>query len=265
LRLDDEWQIEEIRRESILFRRTSTRSFAEIYLNPPQKARFHREWSFYGHPIALWEATELLAHGFGYQAVMHFQAGGAVTPGNHGDNIYKLMQKVIPPHHRFAIVGPVMLVLPVQPSGEEWTEVLNRMNKCIPERLALRYPGLNRPGIVISRGDDIQFILRKISLGGKVPVQFPRDLHFPVYASFRNIPFSHILAKIIYLNQCIIIEREEGLEITPWPRQILQRRPYPDYPLIQTLPSEPFSGSGPNPPPLIEEHLLNHPVVRQNN
>lgn len=263
-RLDEEWYVEEIRRESILFKRTSTRSFAEIFLNSPEKARFHREWSFYGHPIALWEALELLAHGFGYQAIMHFQAGGAVVPGNHGNTVSKLLQKVLPPHHRFAFAGPVLMVLPVQPSGEEWTAVLERMNQCTPERLSLRYPGLNKPGIILSRGDDIQFVLRKIALGGKVPIQFPRDLHFPVYASFRNIPFSQMLVKILYLNQCILIEREEGIEVTPWPRQILQRRPYADFPLIKALPSEPQEGSGPFPPPVIKEHLLNHPIVHQN-
>ncbi|MDD3148215.1 MAG: hypothetical protein PHD82_13015 [Candidatus Riflebacteria bacterium] len=263
-RLDKEWYIEEIRRESILFKRASTHSFVELFLHAPQKAKFHKDWSFYGHPLALWEAVELLAHGFGHQAVMHFQAGGAVVPGNHGSTIGKLLKKVLPPHHRFAFAGPTLMVLPVKPSGEEWTEVLQRMKLCVPDRLSLRYPGLNKPGVILSRGDDIQFILRKISLGGKVPIQFPRDLHFPVYASMRGIPFAQMLVKILYINQCILIEREEGLEVTPWPRQILQRRPYADFPLIKSMPSEPQEGSGPYPPPLIKEHLLDHPVVQQN-
>jgi len=264
MRIDDEWLIEEIRRESILFKKSSTKTFAEIYLNAPKRARNHRDWSFFGHPVALWEAIELLAHGFGYHALMHFQAGGPVVPGNHADSLKNMLRKVLPPHHRFAIVGPLLMVLPVQPSGEEWTEVLARINKASPGLLTMRYPGLNKPGVIISRGDDIQFILRKISLGGKVPIQFPRDLHFPVYATFRNVPFAQILANTVYLNQCIIIEREEGLEITPWPRQILQRRPYADYPLLQALPSEPQDGSGPTPPPIVPEHLLDHPVVHQN-
>jgi len=264
MRIDDEWYIEKIQRQSILFKKSSTRTYAEIYLNPPKRARNHRNWSFFGHPIALWETIELLAHGFGYQALMHFQAGGAVIPGSHASNLQDMLRKVIPPHHRFAVVGPLLLVLPVQPSGEEWTEVLARMTKCSPGLLTLRYPGLNKTGIVISRGDDIQFILKKISLGGQVPIQFPRDLHFPVYASFRNVPFAQILANTVYLNQCIIIEREEGLEVTPWPRQILQRRPYADYPLIKSMPNEPQEGTGPTPPPIISEHMLNHPLVKQN-
>lgn len=264
MRLDGEWFVDEIRRESILFKRSSTMSYAEIFLNPPKRPSFHRGWSFFGHPIALWEAIELLAHGFGYQAIMHFQAGGAVVPAHHGGSISKVLKKVLPPHHRFALAGPVLLVLPVKPSGEEWTEVLSRMNLCIPERLSLRYPGLNKAGVLFSRGDDIQFVLKKISLGGKTPIQFPRDLHFPVYASFRGIPFCQILAKVIYLNQCIIIEREEGLEITPWPRQILQQRPFPDFPVIKAYPFEPQQGSGPTPPPTIPEHLYNHPLIQQN-
>lgn len=264
MRLDDEWAVEEIRHASILFKKSSTRSFAEIFMNPPQKARFHRGWSFYGHPISLWEAIELLAHGFGYQAIMHFQAGGAVVPGNHGGSISRLLQKVMPPHHRFALAGPVLLVMPVKPAGEEWNEVLNRMNKIKPELLSLRYPGLNEAGILFSRGDDIQFVLKKIALGGKTPIQFPRDLHFPVYCSFRNVPFCQILSKIAYLNQCIIIEREYGLEISPWPRKVLQKGPWPDLPLIKAEPFEPQAGYGPTPPPLIDSHLYKHPLIQQN-
>lgn len=264
MRLDDEWYVEEIRRESILFKRTSTRSFAELYLNLDKRVRFHKDWSFMGHPIALWEAVELLAHGFGHQALMHFQAGGAVVPNYHGDTIQKLLRKALPAHHRFAILGPTLMVLPVKPSGEDWSEVLKRLTLRSADLLSLRYPGLNKPGVLLSKGDDIQFVLRKIALGGRVPIQFPRDLHFPVYASMRNIPFAHILAKVVYLNQCIIIEREEGLEVTPWPRQVLQHRPLADYPKIQAMPFEPQPGSGPQPPPVIPEHLLNHPVARQN-
>ncbi len=264
MRLDDEWQVDEIRSSSILFKKTSTRSFAEIYLNPPKKTRFHRGWTFFGHPISLWEAVELLAHGFGYQAIMHFQAGGAVVPGNHGGSISRLLQKIMPPHHRFALAGPVLMVLPVKPAGEEWTEVLQRMQKNKPELLSIRYPGLNDSGILFSRGDDIQFVLKKIALGSKTPIQFPRDLHFPVYCSFRDLPFCQILSKIVYLNQCIIIERENGLEISPWPRKVLQKGPWPDLPLIKALPFEPQSGFGPAPPPIIPEHLYNHPLIQQN-
>lgn len=264
MRLDEEWFIEEIRRESILFKKSSTKTFAEIYMNPPKQARRHLDWSFFGHPLALWEAIELLTHGFGYHAVMHFQAGGPVVPGTHANSLKTMLRKVLPPNHRFVIDGPLLMVLPVHPSGEAWTAVIERMKKSSPGLLTLRYPGLNTPGIINSRGDDIQFILRKISLGGNVPIQFPRDLHFPVYATFRNVPFAQILSNIVYLNQCIIIEREEGLEVTPWPRQILQRRPYADYPLIESLPSEPQEGTGPTPPPVIMEHLLDHPFVQQN-
>jgi hypothetical protein len=138
------------------------------------------------------------------------------------------------------------------------------MNIDSAARLALRFPGLNKSGILFSRGDDIQFVLKKIALGGKTPIQFPRDLHFPVYCSFRNMPFFQILKKIVYLNQCIIIERENGLEITPWPRQILRNKPVPDYPRIIVNPIEPQPGTGPNPPPLREEHLRNYPLIHQN-
>lgn len=264
MRLDDEWYIKEIRRESILFKTNSLSIYKEIFLNPPKRTSFHREWSFFGHPIALWQAIEMLAQGFGYQAVMHFQAGGSVIPGHHGGTLNKILYKILPQHHRFKIEGPVLMVLPVKPSGEEWTEVLQRMQKCVPERLTIRFPGLNKSGILFSQGDDIQFVLRKISLGGKTPIQFPRDLHFPVYCTFKNIPFCKMLQKIVYLNQCIIIERGDGLEITPWPRQILQKRPFPDYPLIRINPYEPQAGTGPQPPEIKPEHLYNHPLIKQN-
>jgi hypothetical protein len=263
MRLDSEWTVEEIRRESVLFRKSSTNTFAEMVVFPEKRIKYHRNWSFTGQAISLWDAIELLAFGSGYQAIMHFQAGGSVIPAHHGENISTLLSKILPPGHRFALAGPVLIVLPVRPSSEDWAEVLQRMNKESAERLAIRFTGLNESGIVFSRGDDIQFVLRKIALGGKTPIQFPRDLHFPVYCAFRHVPFYQILKKIVYLNQCIIIEREDYLEISPWPRQILPYRPIADYPRIRVNPFEPQAGSGPKPPPLIHEHLRNHPLVYQ--
>lgn len=264
MRLDHEWYVEEIRRTSILFKRQSNNRFAEIHLYPRPKARFHQNWSLFGHSISLWDAIEILAHGFGYQAIMHFQAGGSVEPGNHATNVSEMLRRIIPPHHRFVIDGPVLIVVPLSPAGEDWSEMLARAKISSPERLSMRFPGLNEPGVILSRGDDIQFVLRKIALGGKVPIKFPKDLHFPVFASFRYVPFFQILTHVVYVNQCIIIERHDGLEVTPWPRQILPRHPYPNYQFIQATPVEPQLGAGPKPPPVIPEHTYNYPFIRQN-
>ncbi len=249
MKLDSEWRVEEIRRSSILFRRTSTRTFLEIPINRKLNCHFHRECSFIGNPIGLWEAIELVSRGFGFNAVMHFQAGGSVMPECHAESLVRMLPRFLPPGHRSTLSGPVLLVFPVQPAGERWGEVLKRLNKCDPERLAVRFPKLLKPGSVFSRGDDIQFVLRQISLGGEVPVQFPRDLHFPVYASFRNVPFCQILVKVVYANQCFLVEREEGLEIQPWPRQILPISRPPIDQMIFVDPFEPQPGWGPHPPP----------------
>lgn len=249
MHLDREWHVEEIRRRSVLFRRSSTRNFVEIPVKLTREFRFHRDWSFLGQPIGLWEALELISRGFGYHIVMHYQAGGSVVPANHANTVYRMLRRVLPDHHRFVIEGPVVYVLPVHPAGEDYRHVLDRMKQRNPQSLVARFPSLERPGTIISRGNDIQFVLRQIALGGKVPIQFHKDLHFPVYAYFRDVPFCKILAKIVYLNQCIIIEREEGLEVHPWPRQIIPRVP-PIGPAILTADrEEPQKGAGPQPPP----------------
>ncbi|HNW35303.1 MAG TPA: hypothetical protein PKM25_10255 [Candidatus Ozemobacteraceae bacterium] len=248
MRLDPEWRIEEIRRESVLFKRVSDARFVEMPIPMPGRPPYHRGWSFIGLPIGLWEALELLTAGFGYHVVMHFQAGGGVTPCIHGTTLEKMLLKILPRHHRFAFAGSVLLVLPVEAAGEPWTTILDRLKQRDPEELAIRFQGLKKPGSLLSRGDDIQQVLRQIALGGETPMQFPKDLHFPVYASFRQVPFCQILAKIVYLNQCFVIDRTDCLEIMPWPRQIqpLLSPPVPE--LVRVGLQEPQPGFGPTPP-----------------
>ncbi|HEY9069654.1 MAG TPA: hypothetical protein VIV61_05320 [Candidatus Ozemobacteraceae bacterium] len=248
MRIDAEWRVEEIRQESVLFRRASDRTFVEMRIPMPSRPPYHRDWSFMGLPVGLWEALELLTAGFGYHVVMHFQSGGGVVPYAHAPTLEKMLLKVMPQHHRFALAGPVLLVLPFEAAGERWTDILDRVKSRDPEELAIRFQGLKKPGTLLSRGDDIQMVLRQIALGGETPMQFPKDLHFPVYASFRQVPFHQMLAKIVYLNQCFIIDRTDHLEIMPWPRQIqpLLSPPIPDF--VSVGPVEPQPGFGPTPP-----------------
>lgn len=214
-RLDNEWRVEEIRRESVLLKRKSTRTFVEMPVSLSKRPPFHKGWSLLGLPNGLWETLELLTAGFGHHVVMHHRAGGTITPSVHGTVLEQLLLKIIPRHHRFAFAGPVLLVLPVDAGGEPWTAVLARLQEQKPEKLAEWFRGLNKPGTLLSRGDDIQLVLRRISLGGETVIQFPKEMHFPVYASFRNTPFCQILTKIVYLNQCSIIARTDHIEIAP--------------------------------------------------
>jgi len=252
MHIDSEWTVEEIRRESVLFRKTSTRDFVEMKVLSSKPARFHRFWSFVGQPLALWETLEILTLGFGFNAVMHYQAGGPVVPAHHADSLEGMLLKALPSHHRFAFVGPILLVLPVHPAAENWTNVIARLKQFDPQTLTIRYPGLSKPGTLLARGSDVQFVMKQIALGGKVPIQFPRDLHFPVYATFRDIPFCQILVKTLYLNQCFIIEREEGLEVQPWPRQVQPILIAPIPQMISVGPFEPQPGWGPTVPPEMQ-------------
>lgn len=238
-RLDSEWRVEEIRRENVLFRRTSTHSFIEMPVAMPDRPRYHRGWSLMCAPVGLWETLELLTAGFGHHVVMHHQAGSTIAPCVHGTSLEKLLLKIMPRHHRFAFAGSVLLVLPVEPGGESWTAVLARLQQQRPEQLAAGFPGLQKPGTLLSRGDDIQLVLRQISLGGETPILFPNDLHFPVHASFRNVPFCQILTKIACLNQCSIIIRADRLEVAPITRAG-PASPFPDDPSWQPLPPPPL-------------------------
>lgn len=251
-RLDNEWRVEEIRRESVLLKRTSTQTFVEMPVSLPKRPPFHKGWSLLGLPNGLWETLELLAAGFGHHVVMHHRAGATIAPCVHGTVLEQILLKIMPRHHRFAFAGPVLLVLPVDPGGESWTSVLKRLQQQRPEKLAEWFRGLNKPGTLLSRGDDIQLVLRRISLGGETAIRFPETFHFPVYASFRNTPFCQILTKIVYLNQCSIIVRTDHLEIAPQSTGVSAPPFMPATPLISQPdfgPSEPDYDA-----PVIERH-----------
>ena len=219
-RLDNEWRVEEIRRESVLLKRNSMNTFVEMPVSLSKRPRFHKGWSLLGSPSGLWEALELLTAGFGHHVVMHHRAGATIAPCVHGTTLEQMLLKIMPRHHRFAFAGSVLLVLPVESDGESWTAILARLQQQRPEQLAAGFPGLQKPGTLLSRGNDIQFVLRQISLGGETPILFPNDLHFPVHASFRNVSFCQILTKIAYLNQCSIIIRPDRIEIAPITRAL---------------------------------------------
>ena len=77
-----------------------------------------------------------------------------------------------------------MYVLPLNTPNEKPLEILERKKSFNYKVLAMRFPGLEKEGTVISIGNDIQYVLRVIALGGQVPISFPKDLHFSVYSNY---------------------------------------------------------------------------------
>lgn len=247
MHVDKEWKVEEIRREKILFFRNSTKTYVEIpvYSIDGGGRKFHRDYSFFGKPISLWEALVLICNSFNYNVSMHYLAGGTVVPNHHGLKIDQFIRKIMPSNHRFFFNNNTLFVLPVKCYTESWSEVRSRVQQFNPISLEKRFIGLKKFGTLISFGDDIQFVLRKISLGGCTPIQFPKDLHFPVYAYFKNVSYSFILSFIVQLNQCIIIERENAIEIRPFIENVYYNN---SKTIIKAEPYEPQQGFGPSPP-----------------
>lgn len=273
--LDKDWLVKEIRRESIVFGNNLEKRFIELYLDPAKRPnRVHHNWSFYGLPITIWEAMELLADGFNKNVVMHSLCGGAVTPRIHGQSMMEMVNRVIPECHRPRMEGDTLYVFPVETPGESWTNILRRTRRYNYKGLTIRYPDLAEKGTVRYAGEDIQYVLRVISLGGKTPITFPKDLHFSVYACYKNVPFSRILTDIVYSNQCVIVEREWGLEVVPWliraDRSTSEQRVFAS--LQKKVPENTYTadpekidqvtGSGPYPPPLLADPLFVPSIVR---
>lgn len=265
-KLDEEWKIKEIKRESIVFGKESEKRYLEYYVDPAKRPERSYKWfSFYSIPITVWEAVELIGEGFGKNVVMHNLCSGAVTPKFQGKSMMELIDKTLTSAHRGRLDGDTLYLFPVEPPNETWQQIFNRKKRYNHKALAIRFEGLAKKGFLNSRGYDIQYVLRVISLGGEVPISFPKDMHFAVYANYKNVPFSKILCDVAYTNQCIVVEREFGLEVVPWPGNLEQmnssgaskRTPVPLPYVRGGLVTTDFSGydrrsgSGPYPPPLI--------------
>ena len=79
-RLDKEWSVKEIKRESIIFGRTSQKRYIEYYVYPSKRPnKRYSSCSFFSLPISLFEALHLLTDAFNYDMVMHNLCGGSVT------------------------------------------------------------------------------------------------------------------------------------------------------------------------------------------
>ncbi len=278
VRIDKEWRVKEIKHESIVFGRVSEKRYIEYYIDPskrPQKK--YGTWSFYGLPITIWQAVQILCDGFEYNAVMHNLCSGAVVPHHNGENFKELLYSLLPQHNSARLDGDTLYIFPTNPPIEKWTDILNRRRKFNHKILSIRFPSLEKEGVITSAGYDIQYILRVISLGGEVPISFPKNLHFNVYANYKKVPFSKILCDIVYTNQCIIIEREDGLEVIPWLEGINQpntnnmvNKDYVplydlnnDFVTSNPMYSDEKSGSGPYPPPLLADPKIVPAVVAE--
>ncbi len=275
--LDNEWSVKEIKRESIIFGRTSQKRFIEYYINSDKRPnKRYSSCSFFCSPITLWEAVHLLCDAFEFNCVMHNVCGGSVSVQRNAESFYGLLNVIIPTGVITRLEGNTLFVLPLNIPNEKPQAILDRRRKFNYKMLSMRFPGLEKEGTVISVGNDIQYVLRVISLGGKVPISFPKDLHFSVYSNYKKVPFHKILCDIVYTNQCVIVERERGLEIIPWPanqypvnNNVYGCDGYPPLPPLKDLITvdpeyiDLKSGSGPYPPPLIDDPTIGPaPVVR---
>jgi hypothetical protein len=209
---------------------------------------------------------------------------GASVPHITSDNFYEILHSIIPRQNTYRVDGDTLYLFPTNTPYENWKKILNRRRNFNYKALALRYPGLEKEGVVISKGNDIQFVLRVISLGGEVPIKFPKKLHFAVYANFKKVPFYKILSDIVYTNQCVIVERETCLEVVPWVESLVndenldnqENEPVDDFIISEPNNIDIKSGAGPYPPPnsILPEIMTgstldisnynNHPVVKQN-
>ncbi len=229
------WVVEEIRRDTILFRGVHpTPTFLSAPLTVVNRATYHRDWSFWGEPLGLWEGLEILTTAFKRPCLMHHEAGGTVVPRYHGQSLEQFMRLILPQGHRYADVGPVMIVLPKEVNGEGFMTLIKRWAAFKAERMIMRFPGLAKAGSILSRGDDLQYVIRQISYGSSVPMQFPKDLHLPVYAHLPDLPFYVILSAVVYGNGCYLIERTDGFEIRPWTRPYTAS-PLPERPELNDM------------------------------
>ncbi len=291
-RIDEEWVVKEIKRESILFGRTSNKKYIEYYIDSDSRPhKRYRTWSFYSSPITVWEASKMLTEGFEYNCIMHNLCSGAVSLKKNGTSFSDLLNAIITKNNYAKLEKNTLFILPTKLPFEGFKEILKRRKDFNYKALAMRFPGLEKEGTVKSEGYDIQYIMRVISLGGEVPIFFNKNLHFAVYANYKKVPFYKILSDIVYINQCIIVERESGLEIIKWKsdssdekEDIAEKKPIlipkkEDYVDIDPNNIDEKSGSGPYPPilstnprraPKLTDEIVvekkwdkNHPVVTQ--
>ena len=216
-RIDSEWHIKEIKRETVILGRTSEKRFIEYYVNPDKRPnKKYSSFSIYCQPISLWEAIHILTDAFEYNAVMHNLCGGSVFLQKNANSFESLLDAITPPDCLSEVRGNTVYFYSKNISIEKIKETVDRKKSFNYKALSMRFPSLEKKKNLISIGEDIQYILSLISIEGKVPIKYPPELHFAVYANFKEVPYYKILSDIVYTNQCLIIERETGLEVIPW-------------------------------------------------
>jgi hypothetical protein len=200
---EDEWKVEEVRRKSVLFRKKSNYMFVEIFLNNKKNLRQTIDTSFLGRDIWLSDALELIAKVYNVNIMMHPACEKKVSISTQPRTLKSLLNAAVHGWCTAVIELPFVYVVPMN----------RKFSSYDLSRLEFYYPGLRESGWLESRGDDIKLVLRRLSNGTGIPFMFSEKLNFPVYASFRNVKFSVILEKLLYLNDCYLIEYEKGLEI----------------------------------------------------
>lgn len=210
---ENEWQVEEVRRKSVLFRKKSNYMFVEIFLNNKKNLRQTIDTSFLSRDIWLSEALEMIAKVYDVNIMMHPACEKKVSISTQPRTLQALVKGAVHGWCTAVFEMPFVYVVPTKSDYLKSANYNYFVSSYDLSRLEYFYPGLREQGWLESRGDDIKLVLRRLSNGMGIPLMFSEKLNFPVYASFRNVKFSVILEKLLYLNDCYVIEYEKGLEI----------------------------------------------------
>jgi hypothetical protein len=211
--LEDEWQIEEIRRKSILFHKKSNRAFVEIYLNHPKNLRQTVDTSFIGSNLSLFDALAMVAKSYGIHVVMQGTCYATVSPDIQPSSLQALFKQLVKPPYQTIENHPFYHVV------TDKNKYNNLENKSFfhstynLESLEALYPGLQNHGTLLANGEDIRQTLSRLAIATNIPILLAENLYFPVFAVFHNVKFSVILEKLLYTNDCNLVEYEKGIEV----------------------------------------------------
>ncbi len=211
--LEEEWQVEDIRRKSILFRKKSDKKFVEIYLNHPKMLRQTTDTSFLGTDLNLFDALEMVGKSFGVNVIMQNHYMEKVSPSMQPRTLQALLKQLVKPPFYVIESHPFYHVVTdkkrYQSLGNQdyFHSTYNR------SKLENFYPSLQNYGTLISRGEDVRETLSRLAIATGIPIMVSEKLYFPVFAVFHNVKFSVILEKLLYTNDCYLIEYEKGIEV----------------------------------------------------
>lgn len=211
--LEDQWQIEEIRRKSVLFRKKSDRAFVEVYLDHPKNLRQTIDTSFLGKNLALFDALAMVAKSYGVHVVMQGTCFATVSPSMQPGSLQSLFNQLVKAPYQTIENHPFYHVVT---DKKKYNNLENKdyfHSTYNLENLEALYPGLQKHGTLLANGEDIRQTLSRLAVATNIPILLAEKLYFPVFAVFHNVKFSVILEKLLYTNDCNLVEYEKGIEV----------------------------------------------------